>query len=67
MEHQNIPSTGYLRQAQLLGQILPIGSSTLWRWVKSGKFPKPVKLSARVTVWKVEDVRAWIADQKVAA
>ena len=33
----------------------------LWRKVKAGHFPKPVKLSERVTAWRVEDVRAWLA------
>jgi predicted DNA-binding transcriptional regulator AlpA len=63
MQPQNIPSTGYLRQAQLIGHILPIGATTLWRWVNAGKFPKPIKLSARVTAWRAEDVRAWIEAQ----
>ena len=46
MQRQDIPSTGYLRQAQLVGPILPIGATTLWRWVKEGKFPQPIKLFA---------------------
>jgi prophage regulatory protein len=62
-----VPHAGYLRQAQLLGPILPIGATTLWRWVKQGKFPAPIKLSERVTVWRVEDVRAWMDAQQVAA
>ena len=67
MEPHNIPITGYLRQSQLVGSILPIGATTLWRWVKEGKFPQPIKLSTRVTVWRAEDVRAWLDQQKVAA
>lgn len=67
MELQDIPTSGYLRQAQLIGRILPISGTTLWRWVGEGKFPKPIKLSPRVTVWRVEDVRAWLQQQKVAA
>lgn len=69
MTSQNIPEAGYLRQAQLVGHVLPIGASTLWRWVKDGKFPKPIKISERVTVWRAEDVRAWMAEhqQQVSA
>ena len=63
MNPQDLPSTGYLRQSQLLGSVLPIGATTLWRWVNAGKFPKPVKLSERVTAWRAEDVRAWIEAQ----
>jgi prophage regulatory protein len=42
---------------------LPFSAPTLWRRVKDGSFPKPVKLSLRVTAWRVSDVRAWIAAQ----
>jgi predicted DNA-binding transcriptional regulator AlpA len=28
--------------------------------VKAGKFPAPVKLSQRVTAWRVEDIREWM-------
>jgi prophage regulatory protein len=40
--------------------IVPFSSATLWRKVKSGDFPKPVKLSERVTAWSVESIRAWM-------
>jgi prophage regulatory protein len=33
--------------------------STIWQYVREGKFPKPHKLSARVTVWNENDVTAW--------
>lgn len=72
----DLPATGYVRQSQLIDTrarkadaehaqdakpgILPFSSPTLWRMVKAGKFPAPVKLSERVTAWRVEDVRAWM-------
>ena len=43
--------------------IVPFSSATLWRKVKNSEFPAPIKLSERVTAWRVEDVRAWIAAQ----
>lgn len=57
-----LPETGFLRQPQVL-VFVPISRSTLWRRVQAGTFPVPVKLSARVTVWRAEDLRRWIADQ----
>jgi hypothetical protein len=33
------------------------------RRVQAKSFPGPVKLSARVTVWRAEDVRRWISEQ----
>jgi predicted DNA-binding transcriptional regulator AlpA len=56
----DLPATGYVRQSQLLGGILPLSSPTLWRMVKAGDFPAPVKLSPRVTAWRVEDIRSWM-------
>ena len=42
---------------------LPFSAPTLWRKVKNGSFPRPVKLSQRVTAWQVGSVRSWIAAQ----
>ena len=63
MQSQALPNTGFLRQSQIVGSIVPVGSSTLWRWVAAGTFPKPVKLSARVTAWRCEDVARWMSQQ----
>lgn len=54
-----LPETGFLRQWQVLA-FVPISKSTLWRRVHVGSFPEPVKLSARITVWRAEDLRRWI-------
>ena len=64
-----LPETGYLRLPQIIGDpkadppipaLIPVGKSTFWQGVKCGRFPKPVKLSPRVTVWRVEDIREYI-------
>jgi predicted DNA-binding transcriptional regulator AlpA len=41
--------------------IVPVQKTAWWDGVKSGRFPKPVKLGPRVTAWRVEDIRALIA------
>lgn len=46
--------------------MLPVSTATLWRWVKEGKFPKPFKLGARVTVWDAAEVDAFIVAQRSA-
>jgi predicted DNA-binding transcriptional regulator AlpA len=53
--------SGYLRINQVL-QLIPVGKSTFWHWVKTGKAPAPVKLSERVTAWKSEDIYNFIAE-----
>jgi predicted DNA-binding transcriptional regulator AlpA len=58
-----MPQAGYIRQALLIPHILPVSPATLWRWVSIGKFPKPVKISARITAWRVTDVGQWLEAQ----
>lgn len=62
-----LPAVGYLRQSQLIPAILPFSGSTLWRKVNAGEFPKPVKLSARVTAWRVDDIRKWMSSVDAGA
>lgn len=67
----HLADAAYVREAQLVPSpkrpgtpaVLPFSSPTLWRKVAAGTFPKPVKLSARVTAWRVADIRAWMAAQ----
>jgi predicted DNA-binding transcriptional regulator AlpA len=54
-----IPETGFVRLAQVL-EVIPIGRTCWWEGVKSGRYPKPVKVSARCTAWKAEDIHSLI-------
>lgn len=56
MTTHDLPETGFLRLPQVLSYI-PLGKTSWWKGVKSGRFPKPVKLSERCTAWRVEDIR----------
>jgi hypothetical protein len=67
MQMNQLPETGFLRLSQILGDpkrgippIIPIGKTAWWEGVKSGRFPRAVKLGPRITVWRVEDIRALI-------
>jgi hypothetical protein len=66
LKSNQLPETGFLRMWQIVGDkkanppipaIIPIGRSSFLAGVKSGKFPKPVKLGERTTAWRVEDIR----------
>lgn len=54
-----VPETGFLRLPQVLS-VIPLGKTCWWEGVRSGRFPKPVKLSARCTAWRAEDIRELI-------
>jgi len=55
MNRYLIPETGFIRLSTIL-QFIPLGKSTWWAGVKSGRFPKPVKLGVRTTAWRAEDI-----------
>jgi predicted DNA-binding transcriptional regulator AlpA len=66
-----LPESAFIRESQLVygskrpefPAPLPFSAATLWRKVAAGTFPKPVKLSQRVTCWKVSEVRTWMRTQ----
>jgi prophage regulatory protein len=61
-----LPQEGFVRLPQILA-LYPVGRSTWWAGVKSGRFPAPVKLGPRVTAWPVEAIRALIEQQRAGS
>ena len=57
----SLPEVGFVRLAQIL-VFVPISKSSWWLGVAEGRFPRPLKLGPRTTVWRVEDIRALITD-----
>ena len=69
-----LPEIGFLRLSHVIGDptaqppippIIPVKKTTWWEGVKSGRFPKPVKLGPRVTAWRVDDIRDLVASMEV--
>ena len=61
----DLPKEGFLRLNQIVGNettpaIIPISRSSWWAGVKEGRFPQPVKLGKRTTVWRISDIRLLI-------
>lgn len=56
LEIEELPKTGLLRIKQVL-RFVPVSRSNWWAGVRSGRYPKPLKLSERVTVWRAADIR----------
>ncbi len=61
--NDELPAEGFARLKQILGPggPIPVSKSSWWEGVRTGRYPKPVRLSPGVTVWRVEDIRALIA------
>ena len=64
-----LPVTGFLRLSQIIGDataeppipaLIPIGKSSWWAGVKTGRYPQSVKLGPRTTAWRVEAIHALI-------
>ena len=54
-----LPSTGFVRLPEILA-LFPVSESVWWEGVRTGRYPKGIKLSARCTAWRAEDIRALI-------
>jgi predicted DNA-binding transcriptional regulator AlpA len=74
-DFDSLPNSAWVRESQLVRSPknadsvvapLPFSAPTLWRKVAAGTFPKPCKLSDRVTAWNVGQVREWLSAQATA-
>jgi prophage regulatory protein len=55
----HLPETGFVRLTTIL-KVIPVGKSTWWEGVRTGRFPPAIKLSPRVTAWRAEDIHTLI-------
>ena len=53
----------YLRIYEIIGcrkrgikPLIPVGRTTWWKGIKSGKYPKPVMLSDRTKAWRYDKI-----------
>ena len=63
-QFDSLPDSAHVR-LPVVAALHGISDPTVWRWVKSGRLPSPVKLGPNTTGWRVGDLRD--AAQKVAA
>ena len=52
-----LPDSGFVRLPVVIG-LCGCSPATIWRWVKSEKFPAPKKFGARIAAWNVGEIRA---------
>lgn len=64
------PNAGFYRLPQILGNpkavppipaIIPVKKTCWWVGVASGRFPAPVKLGKRCTMWRISDIEKLVA------
>jgi prophage regulatory protein len=54
-------ATLYLTDRQV-AERLAVSRATIWRWVRRGAFPAPLKFSPGITRWNVSDLERWEAE-----
>jgi hypothetical protein len=56
------PRAGLVRLSSILAPNgpIPVGRTTWWEGVRSGRCPKPVKLGSRITAWRAEEIQALV-------
>lgn len=65
-QQMQVPDWGFLRLHQVL-QIVPVSRSTFLAGIKEGRYPRPIKLSSRVSAWSVKEIRELAESLKVDA
>lgn len=66
--------TNQINDAQQMGlfrlpkvlSIVPVSRSSWWAGVKTGRYPAPVKISARSVAWRHEDIASLLDSLKSA-
>jgi len=64
MQNNTLPESAAFVRLPTILKILPIIPSAWWAGIKSGHFPKGVRLGRRITTWRVEDICKLITSNK---
>ena len=59
-----LPDDALIRMTALVPHVIPVSVPTMHRWVKQGKFPRPLTLQPRVSGWRVGAVRQWLKERE---
>lgn len=75
MNTATLPATGFLRLKEIIGDkgdpkknrpaitpLIPVSKTTWYDGIRTGIYPKGVKLSEKCVAWRAEDIRQLIED-----
>ena len=60
MQNNLLPEEAAFVRLHTILKLFPISRSAWLEGIKSGHFPRPVRLGKRITAWRVEDIRKLI-------
>lgn len=55
-----LPEDGLIRYQELKENIVTVSRSTLWKWMRQGKFPPSVNVGGHYVAWRAKDIRNWL-------
>ncbi|WP_118185722.1 helix-turn-helix transcriptional regulator [Paraburkholderia phosphatilytica] len=54
-----LPQTGMVRFS-MIRPVITLSNVTVWRLIKDGRFPEPLRVSGVLRLWRVEEIREWM-------
>jgi len=58
-ELEELNGIGFYRLKDVL-KVFPVGKSHWYAGIQDGKYPRPIKLGPRMSIWRKEDIKALI-------
>jgi predicted DNA-binding transcriptional regulator AlpA len=59
----SLPDSAHVR-LPVVAALKGVSTATVWRWVKAGILPAPVKLGPNTTAWRVGELRRSLEAQQ---
>lgn len=63
----NLAGIARVNKRQVQASLVPWSDTTLWRHVRNGSFPEPIRDEYGRCYWQVSDLREWAANGARAA
>ena len=60
---QKLEASGLLKNLDIQ-ELTGKSRSTIWRWVRSGQFPAPIKIGANSVAWTKEQYCSWLESRR---
>lgn len=55
------PNRDHIYREPNVVEVTGLSRSTIWRRIRAGDFPPPIRLSPGTKGWKASDIQQWIA------
>ena len=59
----DLPDLALIQVKSLIDyKVVPYSVTSIWRFVRKGQFPAPIKVSDGITAWRVGDIKKYLLD-----